>query len=82
MAFIRTKCRFCHLPTETHFAHCIPSGIRGLMPEAALRPGAVMTWPGEERLPILSPAQRLKMKHDDVKDRLRDVGGSYKGKRI
>ena len=81
MAFIRTRCRFCNLPTSIHYAHCIESGIRGLMPEAALRPGAVMTWPGEERLPILTPAQRWRMMQGDLVDRMKALDASYKGKR-
>ena len=81
MAFIRTRCRFCHLPTEVHFAHCTASGIRGLMPDAALRPGAVMTWPGEERLPFLNAQQRWAMMQGDLADRMKSLDASYKGKR-
>jgi len=42
-------CVHCGLPTRIHFAWCQESGIKGLMPPEALRPGAVVAEPRELR---------------------------------
>jgi hypothetical protein len=36
------RCAYCKLPTRLHFAWCQESGVKGEMPQAALRPGSIV----------------------------------------
>jgi hypothetical protein len=53
-----TACVHCGLPTRIHFAWCQESGVKGEMPAAALRPGAIVAEPRELR--YSKPTPRLK----------------------
>lgn len=37
-----SRCAYCLLPTRIHFAWCQESGVKGLMPPEALRPGSIV----------------------------------------
>ncbi len=36
------RCVYCKLPTRIHFAFCQESGVKGVMPPEALRPGSIV----------------------------------------
>ncbi len=36
------RCAYCNLPTRIHFAWCQESGVKGVMPPEALRPGSIV----------------------------------------
>ncbi len=36
------RCAYCKLPTRIHFAWCQESGVKGVMPPEALRPGSIV----------------------------------------
>lgn len=44
-----SRCAYCDLPVRIHFAWCKGIGIFGPMPEASLRPGAIVFEAAEMR---------------------------------
>lgn len=55
-----TSCVHCGLPTRIHFAWCLESGVKGEMPVAALRPGAIVSEPRELRYCKPAPKQKAR----------------------
>jgi hypothetical protein len=57
---MQRKCAYCLLPISLHFGFCHSSGIKGVMPPEAFRPGAIRSDPRELRWINPIPSERMK----------------------